>query len=197
MIHLPLQSLLNIPPEGLTIVVDNARSPEESVSFRMHSRQQKRQRRTSPTDNHTECCRWSAIPPPPLVTSEDAMDPCSAGSFLRASAFHEMDSCSTPASNPLRAPVRQKSDNNLLVNERANTSPLPSLSKENIKKKSIAATRCSSLTLKIPVRKVSSDALVEQPTLRRSPSCSAYSQMNFQWDIAENEPPSRVRSCAC
>jgi hypothetical protein len=38
------------------------------------------------------------------------------------------------------------------------------------------------MTLKIPVRKVSSDALVEQSTLRRSASCSFGSQMNFQWD---------------
>ena len=92
----PLQSLLNIPSEGITIVVDNAHSPQDSLSFLAQSRQQKRQRTTSSPEEHTEeSSPCSALPPPPLVTLEDAMGPCRAGSFLRASAFHEMVDQST------------------------------------------------------------------------------------------------------
>ena len=97
-----LQSLLNIPAEGLAIVVDNASSPQQSVSLRTQPRRRKRHRRTSSADTYAESCRCSAIPPPRLVNSEDAMYSCRAGSFLRTCAVDEMDSCSTSTSIPFQ-----------------------------------------------------------------------------------------------
>ena len=152
---LPLQSLLCIPTEGLTIVVDNAitRSPEESVSFRTQSRQHERhqRQRNSPPDYFPQDCRWSAaIPLPPLVTLEYAMDPCSAGSFLRASAVQ--------------------------VDRGSNESP---------KKKATTTTRCLSTTFPNHHKVRSDMLVEQQPTLPRSAACSFGSQLNLQFDAVQ------------
>ena len=147
---LPLHSLLNIPSESLTIVVDNAMSPQKSVSFGWQSRQKKRLRDPS-SDNKHDGGRCSAISLPPLMSPEDAMEPCKEGNVLRASGVHdEVDCCSTSMDHLLGAPAQQESENNLAKDKNSLSQLLPE--EVTAKNRFAVSNRCSSSTLKkIPV----------------------------------------------
>jgi hypothetical protein len=128
------------------------------------------------------------------MAPEYAMASCSSGSFLRVSQAHEMDCISIDAKNPLRAPVRQKSDTGLVkTNENSRLSqPLPTTKTDA--KQSVVATRSSSLTLNIPVRKASRDALGNQSIPRRHSSCSNQEpQLNAQWDHSKTTTAFQTR----
>lgn len=141
---LPRRSLINIPPEGIDVVVDNAASPQEPASFRWHSRQNIHHRVT-PSESKQEGDHWSAVPPP-LVTFEDAMAPFIAGSFLGTDdVVHEMDCCSTSKSDTLRAPVRQVSDKGLVNHNTLSESQF--LAQKLTEKMLDAATRCPSSSM--------------------------------------------------
>ena len=121
---LPLQNLLNIPMDGLTLVVDNARSPEISVSMRSKQRtaRRPRTRRAVSWDGVTLKNRWSSMLTPPPPTSSDSPTeinptaprrskrPIRRTTPQRACSVDILDQVYNPnASTTIRMPIRKAS----------------------------------------------------------------------------------------
>jgi hypothetical protein len=148
---LPLHSFLNIPSEGLKIVVDNAMSPQKSISFRLQSQHKKRLHVPSSDSKPEDAC-CSAVTLPPLMMPEDAMEPCKEGNVLRAFGVHDkVDCCSTSTDEPMEAPAQQESHKDLAKD---NTSSLSQLLPEEVdmakptqEKQGMVRTRSRSLSL--------------------------------------------------
>ena len=111
---LPLTAILNIPVQHLTLVADNAKSPEQSVTFQRSRRLRRGAKRTKSFDDCASISRWSsAVPllpfnhreqekaPIPLSPEKGRLRRCRSASL---DGFYDDTSAA-----PLRIPLRRES----------------------------------------------------------------------------------------
>lgn len=136
---LPLLDLLDIPPRNLRLIVDNARSPEHSVSF-LKRRRRMMTRRSLSMDDSSPKNRWSSIVP--LIPEDDGKKPSiPRPGCRRANSLDDFSQTGMldKSSSPVKIPLRRRSPP----------------SSPNDAKRQIITTSDSSSSLRCPVRRPS------------------------------------------
>jgi hypothetical protein len=153
---LPLHTLLGVKLDNVCLVVDNARSPTDPVSFR-------KKQSCSPGDaSNSAKSRWSSIQPCVEIVNKDSKHlhdtNCSPSmvELLRGPLRTESGETSSSGVPPVRIPIRQLSRDRIHKERKSPTHSPITKRKEKIKLRISAPLR--------PVRKGSFDSPVEAET---------------------------------